>query len=35
MGTSVQRSSMNPNFYTRGDAIPGIRFEGNNVYEVR
>lgn len=35
MGTSVQRASMNVDFYTRGDAIPGIRLEGNNVFEVR
>jgi pyruvate dehydrogenase E1 component alpha subunit len=35
MGTSVERSSMNPHFYTRGDQIPGIRADGNNVFEVR
>lgn len=35
MGTSVTRSSMNPNFYTRGDQIPGIRAQGNNVFEVK
>jgi pyruvate dehydrogenase E1 component alpha subunit len=35
MGTSVSRSSMNTEFYKRGDAIPGIRLEGNNVFEVR
>jgi len=35
MGTSVSRSSMNTEFYKRGDVIPGIRFEGNNVFEVR
>lgn len=35
MGTSVERSSMNPNFYTRGDVIPGIRSDGNNVFEVK
>lgn len=35
MGTSVERSSMNPNFYTRGDVIPGIRADGNNLFEVR
>ena len=35
MGTSVERSSANVNFYTRGDTIPGIRFNGNNVYLVR
>lgn len=26
---------MNPSFYTRGDQIPGIRADGNNVFEVR
>lgn len=26
---------MNPHFYTRGDKIPGIRADGNNVFEVR
>ena len=35
MGTSVARSSMNTDFYTRGDVIPGIKFEGNNVFEIR
>lgn len=34
-GTSVARSSMNTKFYTRGDVIPGVRFEGNNVFEIR
>lgn len=35
MGTSIERSSMNPNFYQRGDLIPGIRAQGNNVFEVK
>jgi len=35
MGTSVARSSMNTDFYTRGDAIPGFRIDGNNVFEVK
>lgn len=35
MGTSIERSSMNPNFYTRGDRIPGIRADGNNFLAVR
>lgn len=35
MGTSVSRSSMNTEFYTRGDVIPGFRIQGNNVFEVR
>jgi len=26
---------MNPNFYQRGDLIPGIRAPGNNVFEVK
>jgi pyruvate dehydrogenase E1 component alpha subunit len=34
-GTSVARSSMNTKFYTRGDAIPGVRLEGNSVFEIR
>jgi hypothetical protein len=25
MGTSAERSSANPNYYTRGDTIPGIQ----------
>jgi pyruvate dehydrogenase E1 component alpha subunit len=35
MGTSIERSSMNPLFYTRGDKIPGIRTDGNNIFAVR
>lgn len=35
MGTSVERSSMNTEFYTRGDKIPGIRADGNSVFGVR
>lgn len=35
MGTSIDRSSMNPNFYTRGDLIPGIRADGNDIFQVR
>lgn len=35
MGTSIERSSMNPLIYTRGDKIPGIRLDGNNVFEVK
>lgn len=26
---------MNPLFYTRGDRIPGIRADGNNLFQVR
>ena len=29
MGTSVKRSSMNVEFYKRGDVIPGVKFHGN------
>jgi pyruvate dehydrogenase E1 component alpha subunit len=35
MGTSIDRSSMNPHFYTRGDLIPGIQCDGNNMFQVR
>jgi TPP-dependent pyruvate/acetoin dehydrogenase alpha subunit len=35
MGTPIERSSMNPNFYTKGDQISGIRIDGNNVFGVR
>ena len=35
MGTSVERSSMNTQFYTRGGVIPGIRVDGNDVFAVR
>lgn len=35
MGTSVARASMNIDFYKRGDVIPGVRLEGNNVFEIR
>ncbi|XP_015122099.1 pyruvate dehydrogenase E1 component subunit alpha, testis-specific form, mitochondrial [Diachasma alloeum] len=35
MGTSVDRHSANPAFYTRGDCIPGIKANGMNLLEVR
>ncbi|XP_011299437.1 pyruvate dehydrogenase E1 component subunit alpha, testis-specific form, mitochondrial-like [Fopius arisanus] len=35
MGTSVDRHSANPAFYTRGDSIPGIKADGMNLLEVR
>ena len=35
MGTSIDRSSMNPNFYQRGDQIPGIRCDGNDLLQVK
>lgn len=31
MGTSIQRSSSNTSFYTRGDVIPGIWLDGMDV----
>jgi len=35
MGTSVERASANTEFYTRGDTIPGIRLEAQNILTVR
>jgi len=35
MGTSVERASATPNFYTRGDYVPGIQFDGMNVLQAR
>ena len=35
MGTSIERASANPHFYTRGDIIPGLQIDGNNVFQVR
>jgi pyruvate dehydrogenase E1 component alpha subunit len=35
MGTSAEKASHNPNFYQRGDLIPGIRLSGQNVLQVR
>jgi len=35
MGTSVERSSATPDFYTRGNYIPGIQFDGMNVFQAR
>jgi pyruvate dehydrogenase E1 component alpha subunit len=35
MGTSIERSSSNTKFYTRGDNIPGFKIEGQNVLAVR
>ena len=35
MGTSVKRSSMNVEFYKRGDVIPGVKFHGNNYIETK
>jgi len=35
MGTSVQRASATPDFYTRGHYIPGIMYDGQNVLHTR
>eukprot|EP00494_Astrolonche_serrata_P030030 UN30297 len=35
MGTSIERHAYNPNFYQRGDYVPGIRVDGMNVFHVR
>ncbi len=35
MGTSIERSSSNTKFYTRGDVIPGFKIDGQNVLVVR
>jgi pyruvate dehydrogenase E1 component alpha subunit len=35
MGTSIERSSSNTKFYTRGDKIPGFKTEGQNILNVR
>jgi len=35
MGTSNKRASMNPNYYSRGDQIPGFKVTGHSVLAVR
>ena len=35
MGTSQERSSLNTEFYARGDKIPGFKIEGQNVLMVK
>jgi len=35
MGTEVSRSSMNPDFYKRGDVVPGVKFHGNSYLETK
>ena len=31
MGTPIKKATMNPNVYTRGDAIPGISIDGTTM----
>ncbi len=35
MGTSNARSSMNTNYYARGDVIPGLKADAQNILAVR
>ena len=35
MGTSSVRASHNPDFHKRGDIVPGIKAEGQNILHVR
>jgi pyruvate dehydrogenase E1 component alpha subunit len=34
MGTSVSRSSATTDYYTRGQYIPGIKVDGNDIFSV-
>ncbi|XP_022911890.1 pyruvate dehydrogenase E1 component subunit alpha, mitochondrial-like [Onthophagus taurus] len=35
MGTSSKRSSANPDYYTRGDYIPGVQADGMDFFSIR
>ncbi len=35
MGTSAERSTNNPDYYTMGNKVPGIKIDGMNVLAVR
>eukprot|EP01095_Lingulamoeba_sp_RSL-Kostka_P011204 TRINITY_DN41_c1_g1_i1.p1 TRINITY_DN41_c1_g1~~TRINITY_DN41_c1_g1_i1.p1 ORF type:complete len:405 (-),score=157.14 TRINITY_DN41_c1_g1_i1:123-1337(-) len=35
MGTSIERAAASTSFYSRGDYIPGILIDGNNIFTVK